>query len=47
MWKRFCRGREREVWHWWEGEVVGKRGRRVNKVQIMYTHICKCKNDTC
>jgi hypothetical protein len=24
----------------------GKRDRRMNTVQIMYTHVCKCKNDT-
>jgi hypothetical protein len=24
-----------------------ERGRRMNTVQIMYTYICKCKNDTC
>jgi hypothetical protein len=24
---------------------VGKGGRRVNMVQIIYTHVCKCKND--
>jgi hypothetical protein len=28
-------------------EVVGKMGRRMNMVQIMYTHVCKRKNDTC
>jgi hypothetical protein len=31
----------------WRGEVVGKRGWRVNMVQIMYTHVCKYKIDTC
>jgi hypothetical protein len=25
----------------------GERGGRVNMVQTMYTHVCKCKNDTC
>jgi hypothetical protein len=35
------------VWHWWEGRHGGERGRRMNMVQIMYTHVCKCKNDTC
>jgi hypothetical protein len=25
----------------------GKGGRRMNMLQIMYTHVCKCKNDTC
>jgi hypothetical protein len=29
------------------GEVVGKGGRRMNTVQIMCTHVYKCKNDTC
>jgi hypothetical protein len=28
----------------WRGKVTGKGVRRVKK---MYTHICKCKNDTC
>jgi hypothetical protein len=32
-------------WHWWE--VVGEESRRVNEVQIMCTHISKCKNETC
>jgi hypothetical protein len=31
---------------WYQcGGGGGKRGRRVNMVQIMCTHICKCKND--
>jgi hypothetical protein len=34
------------VWHWWKGGGGRKRGRRMNMVQIMYTHICKYKNDT-
>jgi hypothetical protein len=29
------------------GELEGKRVERVNMVQIVCTHICKCKNDTC
>jgi hypothetical protein len=29
------------------GEVVGKRGRRMNMVQKMCTHVCKCENETC
>jgi hypothetical protein len=29
-------------WHQWEGEVAEKVGRR-NTVQIMCTHVCKCK----
>jgi hypothetical protein len=28
------------------GELVEKEGRRVNLMQIMYEHVCKCKNDT-
>jgi hypothetical protein len=27
-------------------EVAGKGGRRVNIVQKMCTHVCKCKNET-
>jgi hypothetical protein len=30
---------------WWGGGW--ERGRRVNTVQIMCTHVHKCKNDTC
>jgi hypothetical protein len=29
-----------------EGASGRERGRRVNMVQIMYTHVCKCKSDT-
>jgi hypothetical protein len=29
------------------GKVVGKGCRRVNKVKIVCTYVCKCKNDTC
>jgi hypothetical protein len=29
------------------GGVGGKGSRRVNMVQKMCTHVCKCKNDTC
>jgi hypothetical protein len=25
----------------------GERGRRMNMMQIMCMHVCKCKNDTC
>jgi hypothetical protein len=32
-------------WHWWEWG--GGRGRRMNMVQVMYTHVCKCKNTIC
>jgi hypothetical protein len=28
-------------------KVVGKRGKRINRLQIMHTHVGKCKNDTC
>jgi hypothetical protein len=24
-----------------------KKGRKMNMVPAMYTHVCKCKNDTC
>jgi hypothetical protein len=34
-------------WHQWEREDDRELGRRMNMVQIMYTHVCKCKNDTC
>jgi hypothetical protein len=30
-----------------KGKMAGKGGRRMNTVQIMCTHVCKCKNDTC
>jgi hypothetical protein len=30
-----------------EGAGGGERSRRMNMVQIMYTYVCKCKNDTC
>jgi hypothetical protein len=29
------------------GEGGGERDRRMNMVQIMYTHVCKCKNGSC
>jgi hypothetical protein len=29
------------------GEVVEKGGRRMNMMEIMCTHVYKCKNDTC
>jgi hypothetical protein len=29
------------------GGVAGKWGRRVNMMQKMCTHVCKCKNNTC
>jgi hypothetical protein len=34
-------------WPRWEEGGDGVRGRRMNVVQIMYTHVCKGKNDTC
>jgi hypothetical protein len=37
---------EGEGYHW-EGEEVGKGGRKVNMVQILCTHVCKWKNETC
>jgi hypothetical protein len=36
-----------EDWQWWEGGGGGERDRRIKTVQILYTHVCKCKNDTC
>jgi hypothetical protein len=30
-----------------KGGWQGKGGRRVNMMQIVCTHVCKCKNDTC
>jgi hypothetical protein len=36
----------RECWHQWQGGGSGEKGKRMNKVQIMYTHVCKCKNNT-
>jgi hypothetical protein len=33
-------------WYQWEGEVVGKWGRRVNTVQKKCVNVCKFKNDT-
>jgi hypothetical protein len=32
-------------WFQWEGEEVRKGYRRVNMVQILYTHVSKWKND--
>jgi hypothetical protein len=34
-------------WHRWGEGGGGKRGRRMNMIQITYTHVCKYKNDTC
>jgi hypothetical protein len=36
-----------EYWHWWEGGGGRERGIKMNTVQIVYTHVCKSKNDTC
>jgi hypothetical protein len=35
------------IWYQWEGEEVGKGCGRVNIVQILCTHVCKWKNETC
>jgi hypothetical protein len=32
---------------WWEGRGCRKGDRRVNTVQKLYIHVCRCKNDTC
>jgi hypothetical protein len=37
----------REIDNSWRGEEVGKGCRRVNMVQILCTHVCNWKNDTC
>jgi hypothetical protein len=42
---RFCP--ERSVGTSEREEVAKKRSRRVNTVQKMCIHACKCKNDTC
>jgi hypothetical protein len=36
-------------WYQWDGveEDVGNGCRRVNIVQILCTHLCKCKNEIC
>jgi hypothetical protein len=34
-------------WHWWERAGGGEMDWMVNMVQIMYTDVHKCKNDTC
>jgi hypothetical protein len=28
-------------------EVAGERGKRLNEVQSLCKHVCKCKNDGC
>jgi hypothetical protein len=43
---RFCWG-VGEVGTSGNGKGKGKKGRRINTAQIIYTHVCKCKNDTC
>jgi hypothetical protein len=30
-------------WQWWKRGDGREKGRRKNMVQIMYTHVCKCK----
>jgi hypothetical protein len=40
-------GREEKAGTSGSGEMVGKEGSRVNMVQNIYTHVYKCKNDTC
>jgi hypothetical protein len=30
-------------WHQWEGGCEGERGKRMNMMQIIYKHVCKCK----
>jgi hypothetical protein len=37
----------REGWQQWEPGGGGERGGRVNMVQIVCTHVCKCNNETC
>jgi hypothetical protein len=32
---------------WYQWKVAGKRNRKVNKVKILFTHVCKSKNDSC
>jgi hypothetical protein len=34
-------------WNQSGGRDGGKRVRRMNMVQTMYVHVCKCKKDTC
>jgi hypothetical protein len=29
------------------GDVAGEKGRMMKMMKIMYTHVCKYKNDTC
>jgi hypothetical protein len=36
-----------QCWYRGRGRGVGKGDRRVNMAQILCTHVCKCKNDTC
>jgi hypothetical protein len=40
------------LWGWrmrlqWDGGGGDERDGRMNMMQTMYTHVCKCKNDTC
>jgi hypothetical protein len=34
-------------WCWWEGGGGRERRRKINMVQTVYIHVCKCKNETC
>jgi hypothetical protein len=34
-------------WHWWEEGGGRGMSKRMTMVQIVYTNVCKCKNDTC
>jgi hypothetical protein len=46
-WNRSCLGWGKGLGNSESGEVAGKGGGRVNMVQKMYTHTCKCRDDTC
>jgi hypothetical protein len=35
------------VWHLWEKGAGRIKGKRMNIMQRMHTHVYKCKNDTC
>jgi hypothetical protein len=35
------------LWCQWKGEEMGKGDGRVNAVQILCAHVCKCKNTCC
>jgi hypothetical protein len=38
---------KRRVRYQWEEGGGRERGGKMNMVQIMHTHVSKCKNDTC